>query len=219
MCLCLLLPSVSAHAQRRLKPAPAEAPTEPDEPRTWEIGPWVGGARNSPATFFLGVTPGRNHLFLGVQAITPLRRTNSLRLSYVANILPLVVVTGRTAPIGYFGTIAADGHLPGPARSYAFGAAPIGLEIASRDDRRVGVFGVGTAGALVFTRPFPVSEARRWNFTMELGGGVRLRTRGHQWIQAGYRFHHLSNAYTAEMNPGLDAHVFYASYLWRTARR
>jgi hypothetical protein len=34
------------------------------------------------------------------------------------------------------------------------------------------------------------------------------------WVQLGYKYHHLSNAYTAALNPGLDANVFYAGYEW-----
>jgi hypothetical protein len=181
---------------------------------TWQVGPWFGAARQSPVTPLLGSTPGRNHVFAGIQAVTPVRRLGSLRVAYVVQILPVVAISGRTPPLYYPGQLGPDGLLPGPSRAYAFGVSPFGIELASPQESRLSVFGAAAAGALFFSRPFPVPEAERVNFTLEFGGGVRMRTRVGQWVQLGYKFHHLSNAYLGQMNPGLDAHVFYAGYQW-----
>ena len=183
-------------------------------PRTWQVGPWFGGARHSPVTMLLGTTPGRDHLFIGIQASTPVRRVGGGRLAYSVQVLPVVAISGRTAPLNYPGQRAPDGLLPGADRTYAWGFSPVGLELTTPQARRLSAFTAAAGGVLVFTRPFPVPEARRLNFTLEYGVGVRLRTHGEQWLQLGYKFHHLSNAYTAEMNPGLDGHVLYAGYQW-----
>ena len=55
---------------------------------------------------------------------------------------------------------------------------------------------------------------RRTNFTLEAGGGVRVRIGAAQWAQLGYKYHHISNAGTAFANPGLDGNVLYAGYQW-----
>lgn len=185
----------------------------------WTVGAWIGAASNSPTTFLLGKTPGRDHLFLGLQLTRPIGQMRRFRLAYVVQVLPMVQVTGRTAPLLYGGVVGPDGLLPEPERARAAGISPIGLELSTADWRRVSMFGAAAGGALVFNRPFPVVEAQRVNFTLEYGLGIRFRTTAGQWVQLGYKFHHLSNAFMARMNPGLDAHVVYGGYQWRTRFR
>jgi hypothetical protein len=146
--------------------------------------------------------------------MTPVLRFGFLRVAYAVQVLPVVAISGRTPPLYYPGLQGPDGLLPGPSRAYAVGVSPFGVDLATAQEKRLSVFGAAAAGALFFPRPFPVPEADRINFTLEYGAGVRVRTRMGQWVQLGYKFHHLSNAYRAQMNPGLDGHVFYAGYLW-----
>lgn len=184
----------------------------------WRVGPFVGAARNSPATSFLGATPGRDHLFVGVQALTPILRVGVVRVAYAAQLLPVVIVRGRTPPLAHPGGAGARaypaGRVPGGNLAFAVGISPFGLDVAVPVARTVGVYAATAAGGLIFTRPFPVPEARRINFTLEFGGGLIIRAGPERWLQLGYKYHHLSNAYTARENPGLDAHVLYAGYQW-----
>ena len=206
-------------AQSVGEPASREREPKAAAPRTWQVGPLFGVARHSPASLFLGTTPGRDHLFLGIQAVTPVRRVGRGTLAYAVQILPVVLISGRTAPRYYPGGLAPDGLLPVPARVYAFGFSPLGFELATPQENRLSVFGAAAGGVLLFRRPFPVPEADRLNFTFELGVGARLRTRPNQWLQLGYKLHHRSNAYRADMNPGVDGHVFHAGYQWSTRFR
>ena len=195
---------------------PAREPNPPQS-RVWQVGPSFGIARQSPAFLFLGTTPGRDHLFVGIQAATPVRRVGRGTLAYAVQILPLVSISGRTAPVDYRGPLAPDGLLPVQSRVYAFGFSPLGFELATPERNRLSIFGAAAGGVLVFRRPYPVPEADRLNFTLEVGVGARVRTHPNQWFQVGYKLHHLSNAYRAQMNPGVDGHVFHAGYQW-TAR-
>lgn len=192
--------------------------SEPRRTAPWRIGAFVGAAHNSPVNPALGVTPGRDHIFLGLQAQTTVLKLGAARVSYGVQVLPAVVVRGRTVPLGYYGPTDPRGFLPGSDHAYAFGLTPFALELAVPVVDRVGVFGAAAAGLLVFTRPFPLPDAQRANFTLEYGGGVLVRVGRMQWMQAGYKYHHLSNAFVAISNPGLDAHVFYVGY-WRTIGR
>ncbi|HET6567842.1 MAG TPA: acyloxyacyl hydrolase [Rhodothermales bacterium] len=182
------------------------------ESAQWRVGGFIGLARSSPVSSLLGVTPGRDHYFIGLQALTEVLRAGPLTLSYGAQLLPVVAITGRTPPEGYRGLTRPDGRLPGPDVAYAFGVVPFGLEVGVHPFRSIVVYGASAAGGLVFRRPFPVPEASRINFTLEYGGGLLILVGRGRWIQLGYKYHHLSNAYTARMNPGLDGHVFYVGY-------
>jgi hypothetical protein len=170
----------------------------------WRVGPFVGAAHNSPVSHLLGTTPGRDHLFIGVQAVTPVLRWRQVRLSYAAQILPAVFV--RNASL--------LGEETTRDVAYAWGLSPFGLRVTAPAVGRFTVFGAAAAGALVFPRPYPVPAATRINFTLEFGGGLTVRTIRSREVEVGYKYHHLSNAYTSEANPGLDANVFYAGLLW-----
>jgi hypothetical protein len=191
----------------------------------WHVGVFAGGASSTMATSSLGVTPGRQLAFLGLEASTPVLRVAWIRVAYAAQLLPIVALSGRSAPLGYYdagsfdasGGPANTGVVPGPYRTYAVGIVPFGLEATSSAVQRVSVFGAIAAGGLLFQRPVPVPEANRINFTLEFGGGLRVCTTRERWIQLGWKHHHLSNAYLAHYNPGVDANVFYAGYEW-TAR-
>jgi len=57
-----------------------------------------------------------------------------------------------------------------------------------------------------------VLHSRSFNFTWEFGGGLLWEYHSRHWIEAGYRFHHLSNMDTADENPGLDANLIYVGW-------
>jgi hypothetical protein len=211
---CMVLMPIDAVAQTST-PVPSDAfGNEPAPTNRWRVGAFLGGATNSPITPGLGQIAGRDHLFMGLQAQTTVLKLRSVRISYGVQLLPAVIVRGKTLPIGYeegayFEELRDDRNI-----AYAFGFSPFGLEVAVPIAGRVSAYGTTSGGLLLFTRSFPVRYAQQANFFIEYGGGVMVRTGPSQWIQAGYKFHHLSNAYRAIVNPGLDANVFYVSY-WR----
>ncbi len=196
----------------------AQAPVRPERPApaTWQVGTYLGVARSSPGNGALGTMPNRDHLLLGLQAGTTILRVGAVQVNYVAQLLPLLVVHDRTAA-AYDSLVKELAVAPLPRRAWAVGIAPFGLELATPASRRVSAYLSSAGGALIFSRAYPDVTGRRTNFTLEAGGGIRLRTRASQWAQLGYKYHHLSNAGTAFANPGLDANLFYAGYQW-TAR-
>jgi len=54
----------------------------------------------------------------------------------------------------------------------------------------------------------PTARSRAFNYTFEVGGGVLWQYRARETLRVGYKFHHLSNLYTAPDNPGIDGAVF-----------
>jgi hypothetical protein len=59
-----------------------------------------------------------------------------------------------------------------------------------------------------------VQGARRFDYTFEWGGGVRVHTSATRALQVGYGFHPLSNLYAALVDPGVDAHLFHDGVEW-----
>ena len=191
--------------------------SEPQPKGQWRIGAFVGAAHKSPVNPRLGQTPGRDHLFMGLQAQTTVLKIGSARLSWGVQLLPAVLVKGRSAPFGYEGPVDSQGLIPGDDTTYAYGFSPFAIELAVPLGSRLGIFGAAAGGLIFFNQPFPVPEARSSNFAVEWGGGASLRIGRHTWLQAGYKYHHLSNAYYKRVNPGLDAHVGYLGF-WKALR-
>jgi hypothetical protein len=178
-----------------------------------EIGPYVGVARHSPAGHHFGVVPDRNHLFLGVELTMNAVRTTRWAFGLAPEIVPLLIVSNNptyrsvsTARGGRF--IIEDGR-----RSVTgFAVSPLALQAQVRITSRLRAYASGAGGVVWFSRAVPVADSRAFNYTFELGGGVRWQVRPRESLRIGYKFHHLSNAYTAPQNPGLDAKVFLIGY-------
>jgi hypothetical protein len=188
----------------------AQTPDADDSPPArFEAGPYVGVARHSLVGTHLGVTPDRDHLFVGVHAVLNVVRKHRWTLGYAPEVVPLLLVSNNPKyqrfPDGSGGQIVIeDGR--GPVAG--FGISPLGVEAQARLGRRWRGYGAGDAGVVWFTREVPVAYARALNYTLEFGGGVLWQYCPRQSLRVGYKFHHVSNAFTATQNPGIDAAVF-----------
>lgn len=217
----------AAAGRLRAQPAPA-APVTADSATTtgaggrpsvpWDVVPFVGYATGSRVSFW-GMTPGRSHLMIGVQFVHPVARTGLLRLAYAPNVVPLFVLTNNPRAVR---AAAAGGHVPSAACEstrcgpvYGVAAAPAGLRVDAHLVPGLQLYGAMAVGLVRFGRNVPVAEARRLNATAEWGGGLVVGTGGLA-VQLGYKYHHLSNGYTADRNPGVDGRVLHAGVLWRT---
>ena len=209
----LLCAAIFAAVQLSAQDAGSTRPADAPQRSLWQVGGVIGMARNSPNDGLLGTIPHRDLFMLALHAGTPILRLGPIRVNYVAQVIPLFVIVDRAAP-AYDPYLDANGIARLPERSYAFGLSPFGLEVVVPVWRRAAVFAASSGGALIFTHQFPDVTGRRTNFTLEAGGGVRVRISAAQWAQLGYKYHHISNAGTAFANPGLDGNIFYAGYQW-----
>ena len=190
------IPAVQGKAQTVEPPAQSRI--------AWSWTPFLGYAQNSPVGDSWGVTPDWRHVFLGIEAETAVLRVGPrLQLSYAPVLVPLLVLSHHPS----------EGQ-PSRKAIFAVGLAPFGLKGSLRASHHIQVFGTSAVGGLWSTRPIPEPDARAFNVTLEWGGGLDVAVgRGHA-VRLGYKFHHLSNAYTAARNPGLDGHVLFAG--WRS---
>src|SRR5205814_2730809 len=88
-----------------------------------------------------------------------------------------------------------------------FAVSPVGFEGRLNLGSRVRLYSATAAGFVMFTRPTPDLETRRFNYTFEYGGGAECRVGAAWWLRIGYKFHHFSNAFSKFDNPGVDANV------------
>jgi hypothetical protein len=177
-------------------------------PARWAVGPYVGVARHSLVGTHLGVTPDRNHLFLGLHATVRFVRSRRWILSYAPEVVPLLLISNnpkyRDIQVGGRPITFEDGRAP----VAGFAISPIGLESQIRLTSRWRGYAAGAAGGVWFTRAVPTAQSRAFNYTFEVGGGLLWKYRSRESLRVGYKFHHLSNLYSAPDNPGIDGAVF-----------
>jgi hypothetical protein len=182
---------------------------------TWSVSPWVGGGTHSPAGYNWGTTPDRSHLFVGIHFATPVLRAGPLSFMYAPNLMPLIVVTNNPR----YKWIETNG-IPRKVESgrgpvFGAGLSPFGLQGEMAVTRSVDLFSMAALGGAWFSDYMPQDGAKRFNFSIEFGGGVYIRTNHRHAIQIGYKFHHFSNMYTARENPGVDGQIFYLGMRWQ----
>jgi len=96
-----------------------------------------------------------------------------------------------------------------PALVYGAGITPAGVQLYGNVTRMVSLFGNLAGGVAWFTRDMPVPDARRLNFLVDVGGGLRVARSSGNAVLLGFKFHHMSNANRGRQNPGIDGNVVY----------
>lgn len=181
----------------------------------------VGFSWHSPRTGWGGVSHRRVYL-VGLRNEWTLAAGGVAALSYVAELVPLAIVQ-RTAESGYlncrqrgrFGICDRD-FSTGVA--VGAGALPVGFKLYLDRSSRTRMHLSAAGGGLLFNNDVPVHNSRRLNMAVQGGVGFdRIRNRGRA-LTFGYRYFHISNAGTGNLNPGLDAHVVYLGLLDRKRR-
>lgn len=99
---------------------------------------------------------------------------------------------------------------------YGFGITPVGFTVDFARQHRIFPFVQIDGGIIASTERIPenVTDATALNFLFDFGGGVKWRVspgKPYAFV-AGYKFLHISNAFTTPVNPGLDNNVFYAGF-------
>ena len=73
-------------------------------------------------------------------------------------------------------------------------------------------FAQASGGFLYFGERVPDERGAQFNLTGDFGGGVQWKTGARRAWTVGYRYHHVSNGYRADVNPGFDSNLFYVGF-------
>jgi hypothetical protein len=101
---------------------------------------------------------------------------------------------------------------PGRRWTYGAGLSPIGFKLNFLPRRRIQPVLTGLGGLMISTQQIPVSDASRFNFTFEFGGGLEFYRSTTRSIRVEWRYHHISNDFTGNQNPGIDSGLFQVTY-------
>lgn len=92
------------------------------------------------------------------------------------------------------------------------GMSPVGLQWNFLPRRKLQPIVLGHGGYMYSTQPIPVANAGSFNFTFDVGVGLELYQSRTRSIRVDYRYHHISDHYTTEANPGIDSGLFTVAY-------
>lgn len=101
--------------------------------------------------------------------------------------------------------------LRGTERGVGFGLSPIRFRWLTEPVGRLRLFGELNGGILATDTPIP-RGITRFNFTAEVGGGLRVSFWRRAGLLLGYRLHHLSNGNRRPDNPSINSHLVYAGF-------
>lgn len=106
------------------------------------------------------------------------------------------------------------GHEParGAEDDHGAGLSPVGFQLNFRRRERIQPFAQASGGFLYFGERIPDARGAQFNFTADFGGGVQWKTGARRAWTIGYRYHHVSNGYRADVNPGFDSNLFYVGF-------
>ena len=177
----------------------------PQIPSPNEFGVWAG---YSPHSFVLEGTSLHRHLFLlNLQYARILGSRGPFTLKYTADVIPLAF---ETQPTTYY--IVHEKVLKNSAGTvFGAGANPLGVQV-NFGHKRVQPFANSSIGFLYFNRQVPAPDSSQFNFTFNFGAGLQFFTGSRRAFTIGYKYHHLSNADTGIINPGIDSNVIYMGF-------
>ena len=173
----------------------------------------VGFSWYSPRGGSWGLISNRRVYFTGVRGEWVLEANRRLAWAYTAEWVPLAVVE-RTidhetvhcydTPSGSICEVDRSARV-----AVGTGASPVGFKLYVNPAGSMRFFANGSGGMIAFSSDVPVYSSRRLNFMFDYGGGVDFVLRDGRAATIGYRFHHISNAGSGRVNPGLDANILY----------
>ena len=170
-----------------------------------EWGIWGGFSFDAPT--LIGKTPSARFGNVGLRYGRVLKTSKTVAFEWTIDAIPLAILSNDR-----FVAVSPSVFTVTRKSAYAAGASPIGLKFNFRRNRRVQPFGQATGGFLYFSQQVPVAGASQFNFTFDFSGGVQIVNSNRRSFTIGYKYQHISNANTANFNPGVDVQMIFAGF-------
>jgi hypothetical protein len=104
-------------------------------------------------------------------------------------------------------------------KNYGVGASPLGIKVNFLPGKKVQPFFGIQGGFLYFNKTALAPQASHFNFTIDGRGGLEFPLPTGNAISFAYMFQHMSNAYIADQNPGVDLHMLTLAYRFSLRKR
>jgi opacity protein-like surface antigen len=162
-----------------------------------QVGIWTAHSPYS-STFLFSTTHQTRFTMMGLEIRHVTLNLGRIELGLSSDI----ILAGRTS--------YPKNGISGPRDSkFGAGAVPVRFNIPLIGNLSTGSlhFDAGL-GFIYFEQPFPNQYGALFNVTIDAGFGYSYHVSNSTSIGINYRFHHLSNAGSGELNPGVDSNFF-----------
>jgi hypothetical protein len=210
--------SVKVEEEKSVPARQASATSGFDEKN--ELSVWGGFAPDMPRVF--GGSRPSSYGQLAVRYSRRIATTENLALKYTIDFIPLAVLNYDRRPVIQTApnTLVVQNN---STTNYAFGLTPVGFQLHFRRKSKIQPFISANAGLLIFNKTipddrsavFPNRFGKKLNYTLAGGGGVDFLTDAGRTFTVGFKFNHISNASTGNINPGFDQNLFYVGYTFK----
>ena len=185
-----------------------------------EFTVWGGFAPDIPRLF----SGSRRSTFgeVGFRYSRRIATTENTAIKYQFDVIPLAVINYRVERLIRVSPTVLD-YNRDRQTAYAAGLTPVSFQLNFRRKAKIQPFLSAAAGLLMFNKSLPDDRSslrpnqrgRQFNFTLAGGGGVEFATDDAKSYIVGFKFHHISNASTGNINPGFDQNLFYFGYTFK----
>lgn len=200
--LAALVP-LNVRAQAATTPVHAAAPRS--ELGVFGVIPLANGSLK-------GVTSDRHFFLFGLSYSRLLGHSRVCNVRWVSEIMPVELLAEPFIKGTNFQTLAAVPPFTETKVTYGLGTNPVGADVIFLPEKRWQPFTGVHGGFSYFTRNVLFPQAAQFNFMLDGRAGLRMPLRGGKSLSVAYMFQHMSNAYTALENPGVDSHMIYVAY-------
>jgi hypothetical protein len=162
-------------------------------------------------------------VLFGIRHAWTTKNNPSHRLRYYMDLNPLIIVNYRQRRM--IQTSPTTTAIVGERKTvFGVGFVPLGLQFNWRNSKKIQPFIAGGMGVALFNKKFPDNRSalepdrigNRFQIMPEFGAGVEIRQSENKSYFVGYKYHHMSNGYTAPLNVGYNTNmVYFGTYLQR----
>jgi hypothetical protein len=205
--LALLPPGIQA--QTSLDGQPAAPTSQTKLPRneigTFAVAPLANGSLK-------GVTTDRRFFLFGMSYSRLLGHSRVCDIRWVSEVMPLELLAEPFFAGTNFQALHAVPPFTETRITYGIGTNPAGADVIFIPGKKWQPFAGVHGGISYFNRNVLGAEATRFNFMLDGRAGLRLKLQSGRSVSVAYMFQHMSNAYIAVDNPGVDSHMIHVSY-------
>ena len=190
--------------------AQANAPRQQVAPSRHELG--VFGELPLANAHWKGVTSDRHFFLVGLSYSYLLLHRRVCNVRWMSEIMPVELLAEPFFKGTNFQSLLSIPRFTETRVTYGLGASPVGADVIFLPGKRWQPFTGVHAGASYFTRNVLSFRGAQFNFMIDGRAGVRFPLGEGKSLSVAYMFQHMSNAYTALDNPGMDSHMVRVGY-------
>jgi hypothetical protein len=161
-----------------------------------------------------GITSDRHFYLFGLSYSRLLGHGRVCDVRLVSEIMPVELLAEPFVKGTNIQTLNALSPFTETKVTYGLGSNPLGADLVFLPQRKWQPFTGVHGGFSYFMSNVLDAEGAQFNFMLDGRAGLRVQMGGGKALSVAYMFQHMSNAYAAAANPGVDSHMVHIAYVF-----